>query len=421
MTKIPLYLQIVAALIVATIVGILLGAGHPIIDKGIIEHLALPCTLIIKALRTLATPLIFLAIMHTFMTTDIPGKSGRKLAVLLMSNTTVAIIIGLLVANLLHPGSDSQMSIARPTTANTVKPLDPWSLISDIIPDSVVKPLVDNNVISLIFVALAFGIVLRAIKTEQINRSQTEYLAIERVISLLFDAVIRILHWVIALVPIAVFGIVSKTIALQGFAPFKALGSFVIAVLLALALQAIYYLIRLRFGSWVSPQKFLQGGSDALIGAFSTASSTATMPITFESLINKVGLRESSASLGVLVGGNFNHDGTALYEAMSALFISQVIGQHLTIPQQLMVMLTSIVASVGAAGIPEAGLVTMTLVLTSVGLPTEYVAILITVDWFLDRCRTAINVMGEMTVSALIDGKYQQKPDENSPIGSVND
>jgi Na+/H+-dicarboxylate symporter len=132
------------------------------------------------------------------------------------------------------------------------------------------------------------------------------------------------------------------------------------------------------------------------------------MPITFESLIKKVGLRESSASLGALVGSNFNNDGTALYEAMSALFISQVLGQNLTIVQQLMVMLTSIVASVGAAGIPEAGLVTMTLVFSSVGLPTEYIAILITVDWFLDRCRTAINVMGDMTVSAVIDGKHRQ-------------
>jgi Na+/H+-dicarboxylate symporter len=413
--KLPLYLQIIAALIVATIVGILLGAGHPIFDEKSIEHFALPCTLIIKALRTLATPLIFLAIIHTFITTDIPGKSGRKLFALLMSNTTVAIIVGLIVANLLQPGVGSKL--AHPTTGTSVKPLDPLSLISDIVPDSVLKPLVDNNVISLIFVALAFGIVLRAIKSEQIARSQTDYLAIERVIDLLFTSVIRILHWVIALVPIAVFGIVSKTIALHGFESFKSLGSFVIAVLLALALQATYYLIRLRFGSWVSPQRFLKGGRDALISAFSTASSTATMPITYESLVNKVGLRESSASLGVLVGGNFNHDGTALYEAMSALFISQVIGQHLTLGQQLMVMLTSIVASVGAAGIPEAGLVTMTLVLTSVGLPTEYVAILITVDWFLDRCRTTINVMGDMTVSALIDGKYQEQRDDKPTNG----
>ncbi len=411
MLKIPLYLQIVIALIIAVIVGVLLGAGSPILDKETIDHLALPCTLILKALRTLATPLIFLAILHTFLTAEIPSNSGRKLSILLITNTLVAIAIGLIVANVLRPGAAGQALATAPTTKSTLKQLDPWGLISDIIPDSIIKPLVDNNVISLIFVALAFGIVLRAIKTEQINKGKDDYRSIEQIIGVLFEAVINILHWVIALVPIAVFGIVSKTIALQGFAPFKALGSFVLAVIVALLLQAAYYLTRVKLGSWVSPTKFLQGGSDALITAFSTASSTATMPITFESLIKKVGLRESSASLGALVGSNFNNDGTALYEAMSALFISQVLGQNLTLVQQLMVMLTSIVASVGAAGIPEAGLVTMTLVFSSVGLPTEYIAILITVDWFLDRCRTAINVMGDMTVSAVIDGKHRQAQD----------
>ena len=133
------------------------------------------------------------------------------------------------------------------------------------------------------------------------------------------------------------------------------------------------------------------------------------MPITFEALLHKFKLRESSASLGALVGSNFNNDGTALYEAMAALFISQVLGLQLTLPQQLVVILTSIIASVGAAGIPEAGLVTMTLVFTSVGLPTEYIALLITVDWFLDRARTAINMMGDMTVSCLLDGKVQEQ------------
>ena len=417
MHKIPLYLQIVAALIVAVIVGVLLGAGNPVLSKEVIEHLALPCTLILKALRTLATPLIFLAILHTFMTAEIPSQSGRKLSILLITNTLVAIAIGLFVANVLRPGAGGQALAVAQSKQSAVKQLDPWGLISELIPDSVIKPLVDNNVISLIFVALSFGIVLRAIKTEQVGRGLRDYIAIERTIGILFDAVIRILHWVIALVPLAVFGIVSKTIALQGFAPFKSLGSFVLAVILALLLQATYYLIRVKFGSWLSPQQFIRGGSDALITAFSTASSTATMPITFEAL-KKIGLRESSASLGALVGSNFNNDGTALYEAMSALFISQVLGQNLSLVQQLMVMLTSIVASVGAAGIPEAGLVTMTLVFTSVGLPTEYIAILITVDWFLDRCRTAINVMGDMTVSAVIDGKHQKSKDE--AIGIVS-
>jgi Na+/H+-dicarboxylate symporter len=113
--------------------------------------------------------------------------------------------------------------------------------------------------------------------------------------------------------------------------------------------------------------------------------------------------------MGSLVGANFNNDGTALYEAMSALFISQMIGQNLGLEQQLLVVLTSVVASVGAAGIPEAGLVTMTLVFNAVGLPTEYIAILLTVDWFLDRCRTAINVMGDMNVSCLLDGKVREE------------
>jgi Na+/H+-dicarboxylate symporter len=413
MAQIPLYLRIVGALVLATVAGVVLGAGHPTWDKETIGHLALPSTLILKALRTLATPLIFLAVIHTLLTAEIPRNSTRKLSILLITNTVVAIAIGLLVANVMRPGTFGKLAVAATTTKTEIKQLDPWNLLSDIIPDSVVKPLVDNNVISLIFVALAFGIVLRAIKTEQVQQGVKEYIAIERVVGILFDAVIRILHWVIALVPLAVFGIVARTIALQGFEPFKSLGYFVVAVLVALLLQATYYLIRVRIGSWVSPQRFIRSGSDALITAFSTASSTATMPITFEALIHKMGLRESSASLGALVGSNFNNDGTALYEAMSALFISQVLGQNLTLVQQLMVMLTSIVASVGAAGIPEAGLVTMTLVFTSVGLPTEYIAILITVDWFLDRCRTAINVMGDMTVSALVDGKVP-KPEEES-------
>jgi DAACS family dicarboxylate/amino acid:cation (Na+ or H+) symporter len=254
-------------------------------------------------------------------------------------------------------------------------------------------------------IALSFGIVLRALKSEQIAEGRTDYRPVEQFITIMFEAVIRILTWVIMLVPIAVFGIVASTVTLKGFAPFKALGAFIIAVLLALFLQGCYYLLRVRFGSWVSPKLFLAGASDALTTAFSTASSTATMPITFRGLIDKVGLRESSASLGALVGSNFNNDGTALYEAMSALFIAQVLGLNLNLEQQLIVVLTSIFASVGAAGIPEAGLVTMTLVFTAVGLPTQYIALLITVDWFLDRCRTCINVMGDMTVSCLLDGK----------------
>lgn len=425
--RIPLYLQIAIALILAVAIGVLLGAGKP--DPAnitLIDNLAIPCNLVLKVLRALATPLILLAVLHTFLTASIPGTAGRRLLFLLLTNTVAAILIGILVANILQPGVWGQIKVPAGTT-ETVTKLDPWSLLQNSVPGSILQPLVDNNVIQIIIIALSFGIVLRALKAEQIAQDRREYLPLEQVITTLFDAVVRILEWVIALVPLAVFGIVAKTVALEGFSPFKSLGAFIIAVLVALFLQACYYLIRIHFGSWVSPRRFLMGGSDAFLTAFSTSSSTVTMPITFRVLLEKIGLRESSASLGALVGSNFNNDGTALYEAMAALFIAQVLGQHLTLLQQFLIVLTSIVASVGAAGIPNAGLVTMTLVFSSVGLPTEYIALLITVDWFLDRCRTALNVMGDMTVSALLDGK-QKKPEveiivttsESKGLGTVD-
>lgn len=191
------------------------------------------------------------------------------------------------------------------------------------------------------------------------------------------------------------------------------MGAFMMAVMVALALQAMWYLVRIRFFSWARPISVLVGIRDALIMAFSTGSSTATMPVTYACLKENVKLREQSASLGALVGANFNNDGTALYEAMAALFVAQLIGQDLSIWQQLIVVITSIIASVGAAGIPEAGLVTMTLVFTAVGLPIEYIGLLLTVDWFLDRCRTTINVLGDVNVSCILDGR--QRPAEVSP------
>ncbi len=406
---VPLYVQILVALVLAVLLGVFLGAGNPTPQNAeIAKDLSLPCTLVLKALRALATPLILLAVLHSFLTADIPGRAGRRIAVLLVTNTTAAILIGLLVANVLRPGTWEKIALTNTGEALN-KQFDPWGLVDSGVPDAVLKPLVDNNVIQLIVIALSFGIVLRAIKAQQIAEGKTGYQSMEHIVTILFEAVVRILSWVIRLVPIAVFGIVGSTVALKGFSPFKALAAFVIAVLLALLLQTCYYLIRVRLGSWVSPRRFLVGGVDAFLTAFSTDSSVATMPVTFRGLLEKVGLRESSASLGALVGSNFNNDGTALYEAMSALFIAQVIGLNLNLEQQFVVVLTSIFASVGAAGIPEAGLVTMTLVFTAVGLPTQYIALLITVDWFLDRSRTVINVMGDMTVSCLLDGKQPKQ------------
>jgi len=400
----PLYLRIIGALILGLLTGILLlhfrdqpaiDAGHYNAAEKIRLTLEIPARLIIKLLGAIAPPLILFAVIHALLHADVkPGVAGR-LFYLLILNTTVAIIIGLVVANTIKPGKHAKLQ--HPTTAPSLHG-DVLKQILDQIPGSLLAPLVENNVIGVIIVAIAFGIALRRL------RAQRDISPAARAVELFFDAIVVVLHWVIDLIPFAVFGVIASIVGREGFKPFVALAWFVAAVLIGLFLQACYYLTRIKLRSWVSPLKLLKGTSDALFMAFSTDSSTATMPVTYDCLRKNVGLREESASLGALVGSNFNNDGTALYEAMSALFISQLIGADLTLGQQLIVVVMSIIASVGAAGIPEAGLVTMTLVFHAVQLPTEYIAILITVDWFLDRSRTMINVMGDMNVSCLLDG-----------------
>jgi DAACS family dicarboxylate/amino acid:cation (Na+ or H+) symporter len=406
----PLYLQIVIALVLGAGLGLALNAPQ---YADFLNELAIFPGLVLKALNALAPPLILVAVLHAFLTAEIPPKSGRKLLVLLLTNTCVAIVIGLGVANVVQPGRWIPIQLSDAPVPTTTRSFDPIGVIQDTIPTTILQPLVENKVLQVVVLALTFGIALRVVKSRQLAEGRTDYLVVENLIGTLLEALTQVLSWVVMVVPLAVFGVIAKTIGLKGLAPFQALGFFVLAVILALLFQAGYYLIRVRLQSWVKPLDFLTGGRDAFSTAFSTASSTVTMPITFKSLTDKIGLRESSASLGALVGSNFNNDGTALYEAMSALFIAQVLGLDLTIPQQIIVVLTSIVASVGAAGIPEAGLVTMTLVFTAVGLPTQYIVFLLTVDWFLDRCRTTINVMGDMTVATLLDGK---EPECKKPL-----
>jgi Na+/H+-dicarboxylate symporter len=338
------------------------------------------------------------------------GTAGRLIRLLLL-NTLVAICVGLLVANVVRPGhwSTQLRPHAEEGAAQAAGKPDMLQLFLDNVPKSLFGPLTDNGkVIGVIFLALAFGIALRRFAKRPLH-------TVKDFVDLGLETFVTILHWIIDLIPLAVFGIVASIIGTQGFGPFRALGAFIVAVIFALIIQACYYLVRVWFGSWVNPIDLLRGGRDALVMAFSTASSTVTMPLTFECLRERVGLREKSASLGALVGANFNNDGTALYEAMAALFVSQMLiaqglGVELTLAQQLLVVITSVIASVGAAGIPEAGLVTMTLVFHAVGLPIEYIALLLPVDWFLDRCRTVINVMGDMNVSCLLDGKTRETP-----------
>jgi Na+/H+-dicarboxylate symporter len=392
----PLYLRILVGLVLGVLVGLALGPSAKPFDW--------PARIILRLLGGLAPALILVAVVRALMTAEVHGRLALRMAGLLLLNTVVAISVGLGVANLIRPGAG--VNLPHPDVSPRVQ-VDVISQLLDNIPDSLLRPFVENKVIGVVLIAVAFGVAARSL------RGQERQLA-EQLATLFFNLILRVLSWVIALVPLAVFGKVASVVGTSGFHPFLALAWFVAAVILALLIQTSYYLVRIRLGSWVRPGQLLAGTRDALVMAFSTGSSTATMPVTYRQLCDRVGLRERSASLGALVGSNFNNDGTALYEAMAALFIAQLLGIQLSLEQQVMVVLTSVIASVGAAGIPEAGLVTMTLVFSAVNLPTEYIALLLTVDWFLDRCRTAVNVLGDMNVACLIDGRVKADPNEHA-------
>jgi DAACS family dicarboxylate/amino acid:cation (Na+ or H+) symporter len=389
----PLYLRILVGLVLGVAVGLLLGPSAKPFDW--------PARIVLRILGALAPALILVAVVRAIMTADVQGKMAFRMAGLLVLNTLTAIVVGLGVASIVRPGVGTRLE--RPAAPPKVQG-DVFSQLLDNIPESLVKPLVDNKVIGVVFIAVAFGVAARSLKG-------TERRTAEDIVSLGFSCILVVLGWVIALVPLAVFGKVASIVGTSGFGPFVALGWFVVAVLIALAIQATYYVTRIRLGSWVRPLALLRATRDALVMAFSTASSTVTMPVTYDRL-RRFGLRERSASLGALVGSNFNNDGTALYEAMAALFIAQMLGIELSAVDQLLVVVTSVIASVGAAGIPEAGLVTMTLVFSAVNLPTEYIALLLTVDWFLDSCRTTIIVMGDMNVACLLDGRERAASSE---------
>ncbi len=413
--RLPLFVRIAIGLAVGVMVGAALRPfWHGPATAGWLQKFAAFCdglsTLVVTRLLTaLAIPLIFLAVVRSILTTDIKGSAAARLFYLLILNTVVAIGVGLAVANVVRPGTHAhppQDPLGKRVTA------DPVADLIAKLPDSLLRPLVENNAIGVVVLSLTFGTAARRLQPDARE-------ATVRALSIGFELVVTVLHWVLELVPLAVATRVASLLITQGLEPFKALAWFVGAVLLALVIQSGYYLLRVAWRSWVTPAGLLRGTGDALVMSLSTGSSVATMPLTFECLTRQVGLRTESASLGVMVGGNFNHDGTALYEAMSALFVAQAIGQHLTAWHQVLVVVTSMVAAFGAAGIPEAGLVTMTLVFNAVGLPVALVGMLLPVDWFLDRCRTMINVMGDTTVACLLDGKTREATEPGGPAACL--
>jgi DAACS family dicarboxylate/amino acid:cation (Na+ or H+) symporter len=403
---IPLYVWVLVAVVLAIPVGLSWGEGA--------TRLNLLPDLIIRAIKALAAPLVVLAILSAIVANDIRGRQGTRMMVYYLINTLVAMGFGLLLTNLVRPGVGAELiDLANPPKAPPRKSVT--DLLIELVPVSVGDAFAQNNLAQLVLLTLALAIGLVKIRNEQQARGETSYRAAVDLLNLGFELLMRVLLWVVALVPLAVFGVIASSVGQkEGVHVFASLIWLIVVVLAGLACQVTWYLAIMAVFGRMSPLRFLTGSLDVMASTFSTSSTAATIPVTLRALTDKLGISRESSQLAACVGTNFNNDGTALYQASAVLFLAQASGFNLDAIDQLIIVLTTLVASVGAGSIPSGSFVTLPLIFAAIGLPPDKIPVLLTVDWFLDRCRTTSNVLGDMTVAVLLDRTAGAKPSLSS-------
>jgi len=409
---IPLYLRIVAGAALGVAAGMLFGAATaPLGEAGL---------LVIRLLKTFATPLIVLAVLDAFLTTRIAARQGATLVGLSVLNAAVAVLIGLGVAHVIRGGEAwagrieeirAALGAVNPGAAPHPPVEATLGLLANVgkfIPLNVIDPFREGGVIPAILLAIVTGAALRSVLDRGDRATVAALRTVAAVIAAGYRVVATLLGWIVELVPFAVFGVVAAVVGATGPGVFSILWGFLATVLLGLLLQAAgWYSLLLLVVGRRSPLAFFRGARDAVVTALSCASSLATLPVTLRCLDEKLNVSRASARLAACVGTNLNHDGIILYEAAAAVFMLQAFGLPSGAGIQLTVAAAAVMAGVGIAGVPEAGLITLPLVLGAAGLPEAAAAtvipLILPVDWIVGRCRAAVNVLSDMTVAVLLD------------------
>ena len=327
------------------------------------------------------------------------GRLGGYTLAYYLTTTALAVLLGLVMVNLIQPGLGLELTDAyRPEGVTSLTETGPTDLLLRLVSPNLVAAAADTNLLPLMLFAILFSAAL----TTQGERGAHVLAFFDG----MNEAMMKLVVWLMYFAPVGIFALVASRLGQAGggeafVAQIQAVGLYVVTVLSGLGLHFLLLLLILLFlgGHGLS---FLVTMLRALLTAFGTASSSATLPVTLE------GLRENRVDERVIrfvapLGSTVNMDGTALYEAVAAMFIAQAYGLDMSIGQQAVIFVTANMAAIGAAGIPEAGLVTMVIVLQAVGLPLEGIGLLLSVDWFLDRFRTSVNVWGDSVGTAVIE------------------
>jgi len=394
MLKLKLHWQILIAL------G--LGILYGLFFTGAVEYVSWMGDLFLRALKMIIIPLIITSIVSgvsNIGSAQNLGKLGLKTISYYILTSLMAIFVGLILVNILQPGVGADLGFRKDVEGLNVVSDSLGNILLRMIPSNIFEALVSADMLAIIFFSIIVGFFLTRVddyyKTKLIDLFNGG-----------FELMMKITVFIIHFAPVGIFGIVAGVVAEQktGLLDIAGrIGIYMAAVLLGLIFHGMITLpLLLKLIGRVNPWLHFKGMTTPLITAFSTSSSSATLPLTMESVEHNSGVSNKITSFVLPLGATVNMDGTALYECVAAMFIAQAYGIELSFLQQMIVVITALLASIGAAGIPMAGLVMISVVLSAVGLPLEGVGLILAVDRILDMCRTTVNVWSDSCCAAII-------------------
>ena len=412
--QLKLHWEILIALLLAVVVGLLVGPDTNFLGITFVSIFDFVGKLFLNALKMIIVPLIVSSIImgvSNLGSSDAFGRLGGKTLGYYVMTSTFAILIGLAVVNFIQPGvvngepAKDMLGLSADTNEVMEKVEgkssgDVVGIFLRMIPTNIVQAAANGQMLGIIFFSLLFGFFMTRIKTELSNTLKSFWQAVFEVMMLITDLVMKF-------APIGVFALVAKVMVISGFDAFRPLLTFFFTVIIALLIHIVIVMpLLLKFIGGVSPIKHYQAMAPALLTAFSTASSSATLPVTIDCVQDRAGVSNRVTSFVLPLGATVNMDGTALYECVAAIFIAQAYGLDLTLGTQVTIVVLALMTSIGVAGIPSASLVAIAIILAAIGLPAEGIGLILAVDRVLDMCRTSVNVFSD-SCGAVIIGRTE--------------
>ena len=406
--KLQLYTKVLIGLLAGVLFGLL--ASQWGFSDFVFDYIKPIGSAFIKLISMVVIPLVFASLLvGTSGLNDIRklGRIGAKTMAYYLCTTVIAICIGLLLANTLRPGAGlsekTRTELIQSSPEESVVSIDTapekptiTDILLNIIPANPIEAFVERRMLQIIFLALMTGICLNLIPSERGRPVINFFEGVN-------DLVIKMVHIIMKLAPYGVFALISAVVADFGLDVLLVLIKYSLVVVLGLILHvAIVYSLAIKIFSKQKVRTFFRGIRPAQLIAFSSASSSATLPVTMECTEKNLGVPGQIASFALPLGATINMDGTALYQGISTVFIAQVYGLSLNPAQQLTIVLTAVLASIGTAGTPAAGVITLAIVLESIGVPLEGIALIMGVERILDMCRSVVNVTGDASCAVVV-------------------